>query len=270
MKIDDFFTTHNIFTISEFKKILKPKPNPSTVYNLLTYYKKQGRILLIRRGLYYCVPKGIPPKQCPIDPFLVASKLAEDSVLAYRTALDLHGNLHSTESEFIYLTKKRVMSAFIFRGIKYQATSIPTALKGKANSIEGIERINRNGHSLLVTTLERTLVDVLDRPNLCGSWEEIWRSLGSIAYLKLDHLFEYALLLNNATTLAKVGFFLEVHQNQFMVPNNYLEKLCKYRPIKPHYMDRNSSQKQTLIAKWNLIVPTNLINQSWEEPNEDI
>lgn len=29
---------------------------------------------------------------------------------------------------------------------------------------------------LRVASLERTLVDVLDRPDLAGSWEEVWRS----------------------------------------------------------------------------------------------
>jgi len=31
------------------------------------------------------------PAHCPVDPFLVASKMAEDAVIAYGSALDLHG-----------------------------------------------------------------------------------------------------------------------------------------------------------------------------------
>jgi len=41
----------------------------------------------------------------------------------------------------------------------------------------------RSGQSLRVATLERTLVDVLDRPELSGSWEEIWRHPFPLHYI---------------------------------------------------------------------------------------
>ena len=63
-----------------------------------------------------------------------------------------------------------------------------------------------------MTGLERTLVDVLNRPDLTGSWEEIWRSLESVEFFDLDKVAEYVHLLGNATTAAKVDFFLEQHR----------------------------------------------------------
>ena len=68
-----------------------------------------------------------------------------------------------------------------------------------------------------LTSLDRTLVDVLHRPDLAGGWEEVWRSLESVEYFDLDSVLEYALLLENATTAAKVGFFLEQHREPLMV-----------------------------------------------------
>ena len=81
-----------------------------------------------------------------------------------------------------------------------------------------------------VASLERTLVDVLDRPDLSGSWEEIWRSLESIEFFDLDKVVEYALLLGNATTVAKVGFFLEQHRESLMVEDRHLQPLHEVRP----------------------------------------
>jgi predicted transcriptional regulator of viral defense system len=162
------------------------------------------------------------------------------------------------------------MSAFVFGEIKYKAVSIPVALKESKDVMFGVESVDRLGQKIQVTTLERTLVDVLDRPHLCGSWEEIWLSLESIEYLNMDELLKYALLLGNATTIAKLGFFLETHREQFMVSEHYFEELYKHCPVKPHYMDSNQNQPQKMIARWNLIVPLSLINRSWEEPNEDI
>ena len=274
MKLDDFFALHKVFTFKEFELSLsigQGSPSKgSTLHNLLTYHQKQGHILRIRRGIYYSVPKGTDPTHCPVDPFLVASKMAKDAVIAYSSALDLHGKLHTTQSRVIYLTKKRVMASFDFRDIKYQAVAIPSALKTANQEIFGVRSMDRLGQQVLVTSLERTFVDVLDRPYLCGSWEEIWLSLEGIEYLDLDQVLKYALLLANSTTIAKLGFFLETHQEALMIPEHYLEELRKACPTKPHYMDRIQNQPQKMIAKWNLVVPLSLINRSWEEPNANI
>ncbi|MEI8328985.1 MAG: type IV toxin-antitoxin system AbiEi family antitoxin [Chlamydiia bacterium] len=274
MKLDCFFALHKVFTFKELELSLSSGHDSSvknsTLYNLLTYHQKQGHILRIRRGLYYSVPKGLDPTHCPVDPFLVASKMAEDAVIAYGSALDFHGKLHTIQSRVIYLTKKRVMASFDFRDIKYQAVAIPSALKAAGQETFGVQSIDRLGQPVFVTSLERTLVDVLDRPYLCGSWEEIWLSLESIEYLDMDQVLKYALLLANSTTIAKLGFFLETHREALMIPEHYLEELRKHCPVKPHYMDRNQNQSQKMIAKWNLVVPLSLINRSWEEPNANI
>lgn len=273
MRFEDFLATHPIFTLKElidFAKKNGQSLNRSTLHNSLAYHQKQGHILHIRRGLYYTTPKGTNPQECPIDSFLVASKMTEDAILGYRTALDLHGKLHTISNEFIYLSKKRMMAPFVFKEIKYQAVSVPTALLISKNEQFGVQSIDRLGQKISVTSFERTLVDVLDRPHLCGSWEEIWLSLESIEYLDMEEVLKYVLLLANSTTIAKLGFFLEAHQKALMIPDDYLQELMKYRPLKPHYMDRNHNQPQKMIAKWNLIVPLSLINREWEEPNEDI
>jgi predicted transcriptional regulator of viral defense system len=123
----------------------------------------------------------------------------------------------------------------------------------------------RSGMSLYVTSLERTLVDVLDRPGLCGSWEEIWRSLASVEYFDLEKVVDYAVMLQNSTTAAKVGFFLDQHREQLMVEDKYLSALIKMRPRQPHYLERTRRESGRLISKWNLVIPDQILKQTWEE-----
>lgn len=66
-------------------------------------------------------------------------------MLGYRTALDLHGKLHTISSKFIYLSKKRVMTSFVFKDIEYQAVSIPTTLKANNSELFGTQSISKNG-----------------------------------------------------------------------------------------------------------------------------
>jgi predicted transcriptional regulator of viral defense system len=272
MKLDSFFAQHTVFTFEQIQAALSQNRsvNPSTLYNLLAYHLQRGHIIRIRRGLYYSVPPGIESSSCPVDPFLIASKMAIDAVLGYRTALDIFGKLHTVSNEFIYLSNKVEKGPYIFKDVKYRRASIPTSLKEKGKERFGVTSVDRLGQTVFVTSLERTLVDILDRPNLCGSWEEIWRSLEAIEYFNIDAVLDYAFLLENATTIAKLGFFLETHRDALFISDQHLEKLLKHRPKKPHYLEAQRSSSQKLISKWNLIVPLNLINRTWEEPGENI
>jgi len=61
-----------------------------------------------------------------------------------------------------------------------------------------------------------------------------------VEFFDLDKVVEYALLLGNATTTAKVGFFLEQHREPLMVEENYIKPLHDLRPRQPHYLDRDA------------------------------
>ena len=116
-----------------------------------------------------------------------------------------------------------------------------------------------------VTSLERALVDVLDRPGLSGSWEEIWRSLAAVEFFDLDVVLDYVRLLDNATTAAKVGFFLDQHAEALMVEEAHLTALRAMRPNHAHYLQRGQREGGRLISEWNLIVPEEIVEQAWAE-----
>ncbi|ORC37398.1 hypothetical protein B4O97_04190 [Marispirochaeta aestuarii] len=106
---------------------------------------------------------------------------------------------------------------------------------------------------------------MMNRPDLSGSWEEIWRSLESIEYLELDSLYEYITLLNNATIAAKIGYFLQQNQETLMVDDKFIAKLKNKKPNQPHYFSRSIRQKCHLIKEWNLMVPIEIVNHSWND-----
>ena len=116
-----------------------------------------------------------------------------------------------------------------------------------------------------VTSKERTLVDVMDRPLLGGGWEEIWRSLDMIERFKIDDVVDYVLMLGNATTVAKVGFYLEQRKKNVDIDLKQFEILQKHCPKSPHYMGDAKEGGYKLIRHWNLMVPLSLINRDWEE-----
>ena len=78
MMLNTFFSRHEVFTVEELDHFLSEKGsgNPNTRKALLTYYRKQGRILPVRRGLYAVVPLGSSPDSSPVDSYLLAAKMA--------------------------------------------------------------------------------------------------------------------------------------------------------------------------------------------------
>lgn len=264
MKLLDFFARRPVFTSEEFASFLDAEGSRSlkTQEALLAYHVKTGRILRVRRGLYASVPFGASPDTFPVDTFLLAGKMTEDAVIAYHTALEFHGKAHSVEERFVFLTSRAIRPAN-FRGYEFRGVRFPQALVKKKQEFFAVDTAERAGLPVRVTSLERTLVDVLDRPSLGGGWEEIWRSLESVEFFNVDKMLDYILLLENSSTAAKVGLFLEQHQKDLMVDDAHLDRLRQHIPKQPTYMARNS--KGRLVKKWNLVVPSQVLDRSWEE-----
>jgi predicted transcriptional regulator of viral defense system len=64
--------------------------------------------------------------QATVDPYLVASHLTEDAVVAYHAALQFMGKAYSVWRRFHYLTRKRAR-AFSFRGLEF----VPVQASGR-------------------------------------------------------------------------------------------------------------------------------------------
>ena len=266
MKPQDFFYRHPVFRYEEFVSSLGQNEvrRMNTWNALLTHYKKTGRILQVRRGLYAVVPYGSDPEKFTVDSFLLASRMTEDSILAYHTALEFYERAYSVHERFLYLSEKDTR-VFSFQSALYQSVRFPNRLSAQRQTHYGVINAERQGMEVRVTGLERAMVDVLDRPSLGGGWEEIWRSLESVEFYDLDRVVEYALILGNATTIAKTGFFLEQHREQFNVTDNHLHTLRTHVPKKPHYMIRANRQTGRFFDSWNLIVPEAIVDRTWED-----
>lgn len=264
-KIELFFRQHPIFTRKLFDQIMGPGgKRENTLKNTLAHHLKQGHIVRIKRGLFASIPYGADPKKYPINPYLIASHFSDDAVIGYHTALSYYGTTYSSSYRFIYLTESK-QKPLEFRGNTYQPTRFPSVLVSQDQMHRYVSKEDVQGMDVLITSKERTMVDVMDRPLLGGGWEEIWRSLDMIERLKIEHIIDYALMLNVATTIAKVGFYLEQRKEALSVPDSLLEKLQQHCPVSPHYMDGISQSKCKFISRWNLMVPKSLINRDWEE-----
>ncbi len=268
MSLQSFFVHHPVFTVDEFQQFINATGTRSnnTLKALLRYHQTKGKITRIKRGLYAVAPPGVEEAQkYTFSPYLIAAKLAKDGVISHHTALAFYGHTYSVASRFIYSTHYEIPKLYFQNG-EYQAVLFPKKLRETHQERFLVKQENQPNTPILVTSYERTLVDLLDRPDLGFGWEEIWRSLESVGYFDIGKVLEYTLLLNNSTTTAKVGFYLEQYRETFMVEEHFLQTLEKNIPKQPRYMDKNRQRPNQLQKRWNLIVPNAIIEKSWEEP----
>ena len=258
----DYFARAPVFTQQEFVSARRGR-SLHTANSLLAHHLAAGHLVRVRRGLYATVARGVDPEGAAVDPYLVATKLAADAVVAYHAALQFHGKAYSVSNHFTYLTRRRGRP-LRFRGAEFVPAQLPAALREQSDAGGGIAEHRHAGGTARVTTLERTLVDVLDAPEHGGGWEEIWRSLETVEFFDLDAVVAFAIKRGSALTVGRVGFFLEQHRDPLMVEEGYLEALRAHAPGQPRYLDRRREPGK-LVSRWNLVVPGQVLSRAWAE-----
>jgi predicted transcriptional regulator of viral defense system len=264
MRSADVVASHPVFRHEEFVAEHTARGrSASTSNNLLAKHVTAGRLVRVRRGLYAAVPQGISPERASVDPYLVASRVTRESVVAYHAALQFHGKAYSVWRRFHYLTR-RPARPFSFRDLDFVPVQAPAAVRSRRGWGGGVVEAPHAGGRVRVTTLERALVDVLDAPDKGGGWEEIWRSLEMVEFFDLQAVIGYAVALGSALTVARVGFFLEQHRDALMVEDRHLARLRAHGPEQPRYLDSIRSPGR-LVSHWNLIVPEYVLHRRWED-----
>lgn len=259
----DFASRNPVFRHADFVRAHTAQGrSPQTSNKLLAKALATGRLVRIQRGLYATVPAGVDARRAVPDPYLVATAVLPDAVVAYHSALSFHGKAYSVWSRLQFLTARRKRS-FEFRGLEFVPVQAPRRVRDLPDFGGGVLVRPHAGGTVRVTTVERALVDVLDAPGQGGGWEEIWRSLEQVEFLDLKAVVDYALKLGSALTAARVGFFLEQHRQAWMVEDRHLAPLRRLAPVQPRYF--GAREPGRLVKGWNLVVSESVLDRSWEE-----
>jgi predicted transcriptional regulator of viral defense system len=249
MSPDRFLASHRVFTRAELLAALDGW-SEATMDRTLVRWRQQGRIEPVKRGLFV----RLGPREALPDYAALAARMAPDAAAAYHTALEVHGCAQSLFERFHFVTWTGVKTV-TYRGRDLVPVRPRTQLG--ADGGEGwIETHERDGLELRVTSLERTAVDVLDRPDLAGGMEEVWRSLAGLPAIDPVALLDYVLVLKSARVAARVGFFLDTRREELAVPASTLATLQDMLPRHPVHMERALGGR--LNRRWRLIVPSEL------------
>lgn len=236
----------------------------STLDSHLTRWGGMGRVRQLRRGLYLRVDGVNDGGRSTVDVYSVAAGLASDAVLSYHTALELHGLAQSAFQRLFVGTASRV------RELRFEGMDlVPVRPRAgySADAFVGTVVMERPDGEVRATTVERTVLDVLDRPELAGGVEEVWRSLDAVPALDYEVLRSLLQRVVRPVLAARLGFLLEVMRKRCLVPEKLLNELERSRPRGPVYLDRR--RRGRLQPRWNLVVPRDLVPGNSEPADED-
>jgi predicted transcriptional regulator of viral defense system len=253
-----FFSATPVFTRADYARAVGRAPADKTVTAMLSQHVKAGNIKRIARGLYASVPKHADAATWWVDRFLLASRLRPEAVIGYHSALELHGYAYTAEFDVQAIAPGE---PGLFKTKEFSCRFVrPTTPLGP----ESIITVDRLGQAVAVTTLERTVADLFDRPDLAGGAEELVNSLDLVGRLDAERLAAHLAANGNATAAGAAGWWLESRREHLRVPDSALETIHKLAPRQNRYALGATVGQGQAAPGWGVILPRAFVDQRFE------
>jgi predicted transcriptional regulator of viral defense system len=229
---------------------------PVAARELASGLAQNGLVRRIRRDLYATVPPADwrRPDTLPANWFRTAAEIVAPApyFLAYYTAMEIHGiTQHPLRTVFVAVMRQR--KPVVTAGVSFRFITLKPA------RFFGYEEAEvEQGFGVDAADLERTLIDCVDRPDLCGGLEEVVRGfMRRHNDLDADRLLRYLLRLDQQFLVKRLGFLLEVlgHRDVELLAN--LEKLA--RGTKRYVLlDKSGRDQGERNRRWGLTINVDL------------
>ena len=221
--------------------------NNNTAKEILRRYKKQNYISQVRRDLY--VVNDLANKTSLVNKFEIASNITPSSCIAYHAALEYHGIAHQIFYQ-MYVSSKEKFNNFDYEGINYIF----------CQSVSDIGIVNPFTDSLIrITDLERTVIDCINRIDLCGGLEELVQCFAIITYINENKLVEYLQHFDKQVLYQKTGFILSYFQKEMRLSDDFFA-LCKFKMGRSTRYLTDNKEFNTFFPEWRLCAPKNILS----------
>ena len=215
--------------------------------SLLHKARKRGLVSQLKRGLFVIVPPELGSSvEFSGNPYVVARYLVGDApyFLSHGTAMELHRMV--TQPQFVILVSstKRILRQTVhgtqFRFVLIKAKDYFASTKHWITKQESVE----------ISDLERTVLDGLIHPELCGGITDVAKGLWiRQSDIRVTKLLEYATRLHVGSVYRRLGYLLELfglaQEAELQSLRNTLT--ATYAPLDP-----SLPREGPHVAKWRL------------------
>jgi predicted transcriptional regulator of viral defense system len=196
-----------IFTLADAQAItgLQPTSARTLVHKMVG----RGIATRLRPGIYQLVPPELgSQKEYLGNPYIVARELmgGVPYYLSHASAMDIHDMV--TQPQFVVcVTSPKAMRRCSVLGVEFRF------IRCKPEHFFGMtEHWVSKQERVVVSDLERTVIDGLRQPEYCGGVTEVAKGLWiRRADIEVMRLIDYALRLNVGAVMHRLGFLMEVY-----------------------------------------------------------
>ena len=152
-----------------------PDKDHSYLFRVLAAMVRSGMLMRISRDVYHIVPLSADPQAYSPDPRLVAKYMmkGKDYYLAYSSALNILGLTTQTGFKTMIVTNRQVQPP-----VKNIAGTEIQFIHHTCSRFFGYEQMwVTSQEQAMVSDLEKTIVDAVSKPHLCGGIIEIGKSI---------------------------------------------------------------------------------------------
>ena|SRR2546421_4582496 len=218
---------------------------------------KRGLLTPVKRGLYNLVPFELGATNFHLDNryVLVRESLGDKPYFfSYASALDMHG-LATQPSFDVYVTYSVRRKNMNIGGSMTHIVYMPPS------RFYGQQELHVADARVMVSDVERTLVDAISIPGYCGGLIEAAKAFFMAKpRLNSSKLIEYAQRYNKWSVLRRTGYLLEIFE---LAPRSTLEKLARTLPRGYSRLDPDLPRDGLSNSKWGLtlnVSPEELLN----------
>lgn len=253
-----FFSETPVFDRAQYASALGRATNDKVVTTMLAQHLKAGNIRRIARGVFASVPKHADAASWSVDRFLAASRLRPGGVIAYHSALELLGYAYSEGRD---LQVAAPGQPGVLATADFTCRFVKPAVAFGPDDVQAVDRL---GQAVPATTLECTIADLFDRPDLAGDIEELMNSLDLVTRLDAWRLAARLAALGNATAAGAAGWWLERNAERLGVSDAAIARLRPLAPKQNRYALGASTGAGRLAAGWRVILPETVLTPDFE------
>jgi predicted transcriptional regulator of viral defense system len=237
-----------VFSLQDAKAIVG---NYMTARKAVIQLVRSGFGVRVYKGLYAAIPPEYHDTGYDVDRYILASRIAgKDGFLAYHSGLEVHGVAQSSFNTVYSISRRRVRP-FSFQGIEYKFI--------QSGHFFGVNDVTRDIVKVRVTDKERTILDCIRRPDLCGGLEEVIKSIEMFRLINTERLAAHLNSYGEQSLIQRAGFVLSLLKDKMGIPDDFLTGLRLSVSKKLYYLvPRMGRGTGRLDRGWNVIAPRNL------------
>jgi predicted transcriptional regulator of viral defense system len=223
--------------------------------NILSKLARHGAAQRVGRGKYAVIPADVlyGRKSYVADPLVLVSELMKGTeyYVAYYKAAHVRGLTEQMPFKTTVAVLKQI------RPIRVGNIFV-SFVNLKKSRFFGYEEIRYLDAILNVSDIEKTLVDCVDRSELCGGIPEVVRTMSNAfetGRVNWQKLVFYATKFQSHAVAQRLGFIMEYleERGKIRVEPEILESLHQLSGSKVYLLDMKASKKGEVSKKWRII-----------------